>query len=122
MRLARTLLAAAVLAAAMPAAATAHHGWRWTEGENTRLTGTITAVKLGNPHGEVTLDVAGTAWLVEVGQPWRNDRAGLTPEKLVEGVEMTVIGETAADADRKVIKAERVIIDGTEHVLYPERD
>lgn len=122
MRLMKTLLAAVVLAAAVPAAATAHHGWRWTEGENARMTGTITAVKLGNPHGEVTLDVDGEQWLVEVGQPWRNDRAGLTPERLSEGTEMTVIGEAAADPSRKVIKAERVIIDGTEHVLYPERD
>lgn len=122
MRILHALAAALFLAVAVPGAADAHHGWRWTEGTNTEMTGTITAVKLGNPHGEVTLDVGGEQWLVEVGQPWRNDRAGLTADMLAEGVEMTVIGEASADPDHKLIKAERVIIDGVEHVLYPGRD
>lgn len=116
------LMAAVFLALAVPSGgAHAHHGWRWTEGVNTELTGIITKVQLGNPHGEVTLAVNGESWIVEVGQPWRNDRAGLTG-KLAEGVTMTVIGERHADPDKKLIKAERVIIDGTTHALYPDRD
>lgn len=122
MRTLRTMAAALLLAVLVPTLAAAHHGWRWTEGVNKELTGTITAVRLGNPHGEVTLSVDGTDWVVEVGQPWRNDRAGLTPERLSEGTVMTVIGEASADPDEKLIKAETVIIDGTEHVLYPDRD
>lgn len=118
----RSLLAALVLAAALPASAVAHHGWRWTEGDNTQLTGVITEARLGNPHGEVTIEVEGEEWLVEVGQPWRNERAGLTDAKLSPGTTMTVIGEKAADPGQRVIKAERVVIDGTEHVLYPDRD
>ena len=64
---------AAALGAALflPSVALAHHGWNWTTGENIELTGTITEVSLGNPHGELTLDVDGTLWTVEVGQPWR---------------------------------------------------
>ena len=34
----------------------AHHGWAWATDEEFELTGRITAVKLGNPHGELTLD------------------------------------------------------------------
>jgi LuxR family maltose regulon positive regulatory protein len=67
----------------MPAAA--HHGWAWAEDGNSELTGVIVAAKLGNPHGELTLDVSGAKWVVEVGQPWRNERAGLKDEMLAKG-------------------------------------
>lgn len=117
-------LAGAVLAAALvaPAAALAHHGWSWTTGENMELTGEITEVSLGNPHGDVILDVDGTLWTVEVGQPWRNERAGLEEGDLAPGVELTVSGEPSADADEKRLKVERLWIDGTLYELYPGRD
>jgi Family of unknown function (DUF6152) len=118
-RLAGAALVAAVL---LPAAALAHHGWSWTTGENIELTGVVKEVRLGNPHGELTLDVDGTAWTVEVGQPWRNSRAGLEDGDLAPGVELTVSGEPSADPEEKLLKVERLWIDGTEHELYPERD
>ena len=58
-------------------AALAHHGWAWTTGGNVELTGVIEQVRLGNPHGLLEVDVEGESWTVEVGQPWRNERAGL---------------------------------------------
>lgn len=122
----RIILAASVLALfgglALTGPAPPHHGWRWAESENSEITGTIKAVKLGNPHGEVTLEVDGENWIAEVGQPWRNDRAGLTAEILAIGVTMTVRGHRASDETKKLIKAERVIIDGKTYELYPERD
>lgn len=102
--------------------ALAHHGWAWTTGENIELTGTVREVRLGNPHGVVTLDVAGTLWTVEVGQPWRNRRAGLQDGDLRPGIELTVIGEPSADPDERRVKAERLVIDGRVYELYPERD
>jgi hypothetical protein len=115
--------AAAIGAALLlPSAALAHHGWSWTTGENIELTGTITDVSLGNPHGELTLDVDGTPWTVEVGQPWRNSRAGLEDGDLVEGVVLTVSGEPSADPDEKLLKVERLWIGGVEFELYPDRD
>ena len=120
----RCRLAGAALAAAvfLPAAALAHHGWIWTTGENMELTGVITEARLGNPHGELTLEVDGTAWTVEVGQPWRNSRAGLEEGDLAPGVELTVSGEPSSDPDEKRLKVERLWIDGTEYELYPSRD
>lgn len=106
----------------LPGVAFAHHGWAWTTGENIELTGTITEVRLGNPHGVLTLDVDGTLWTVEVGQPWRNSRAGLKDGDLAEGVVLTVSGEPSANPDEKRLKVERLWIDGTEYELYPERD
>ena len=108
------------LAGALPALA--HHGWRWTEDGNFELTGLIKTVQLGNPHGVLTVDAEGELWTVEIGQPWRNERAGLTDDMLAVGREITVSGARSADAADRRVKAERVIIDGKLHNLYPDRD
>lgn len=100
----------------------AHHGWGWTTGGNIELTGVITSVKLGNPHGRLEVDVNGETWVVEVGQPWRNERAGLMDGDLAEGVEIRVIGEPAEDESDKRLKAERLYLGEREYVLYPNRD
>ena len=100
----------------------AHHGWSWTTGGNIDLTGIIRIVRLGNPHGVLKVDVEGEEWTVEVGQPWRNKRAGLEDGDLAEGVEIRVIGEPAADGSQKRIKAERFFLREREYVLYPGRD
>ena len=103
-------------------AALAHHGWGWATDEEFEISGKITQVKLGNPHGEVTLDVNGEKWLIEVGQPWRNERAGLTPALLSIGRMITVHGHRSAKESEKLVKAERVIIDGKSYDLYPDRE
>ncbi|MCL4800866.1 MAG: hypothetical protein KJ025_14845 [Burkholderiales bacterium] len=111
------LLAGLMLAQPAPA----HHGWSWATDEEFALTGTIVGVRLGNPHGEVTLDVEGDAWIVEVGQPWRNQRAGLTDDLLGVGRVITVHGHRSARPEERLMKAERVVIDGKSYVLYPRR-
>lgn len=125
----RLLISAALVAAALvlalpaPRSAEAHHGWSWTTGGNIDLSGVITAVALGNPHGRLEVDVGdGEIWSVEVGQPWRNERAGLAPGDLAEGVEIRAIGEPAADVTERRMKVERLFIGGREYVLYPDRD
>lgn len=117
----RTLIAAALCGSvALPAAA--HHGWVWAEDVNSELVGAIVAAKLGNPHGELTLAVDGVNWIVEVGQPWRNERAGLKDAMLVKGVKLTVSGHKHSDPKKKVFKAERLVIDGKTYDLYPDRN
>ena len=100
----------------------AHHGWSWTSGGNIDLTGIIRTVRLGNPHGVLKVDVEDEEWTVEVGQPWRNERAGLEDGDLAEGVEIRVIGEPAADVSERRIKVERLFLREREYILYPERD
>ncbi|MGD1877538.1 MAG: DUF6152 family protein [Kiloniellaceae bacterium] len=102
--------------------AQAHHGWRWTEDGNFELTGLIKTVQLGNPHGVLTVDADGELWTVEVGQPWRNERAGLQDALLSVGREVTISGARSADPADKKMKAERVIIDGQLYNLYPGRN
>ena len=81
----RSLLigASALLLGTFAGGALAHHGWRWAEDGNFEFTGVIkaassairTACSRSMPNGE--------EWTVEVGQPWRNERAGLTDGMLV---------------------------------------
>lgn len=114
--------AAAAAALSVQGRALAHHGWRWAEDGNFELTGVITAAQLGNPHGILTVDAEGEQWTVEVGQPWRNERAGLTDDLLSVGREITVSGARASDPADMRVKAERVFIDGERYDLYPGRD
>lgn len=118
----RRWMAGAAIAVAVTVPAFAHHGWTWAEDGNSELTGVVVAARLGNPHGELTLDVGGAKWLVEVGQPWRNENAGLKDEMLAKGVTLTVSGHRHADPKKKVFKAERVVIGGRKFDLYPDRD
>lgn len=115
---ARLVLAAGL---ALAQGSMAHHGWGWASEQEFELTGKITKVRLGNPHGEVTLDVAGDKWIVEVGQPWRNARAGLTSELLSPGRLMTAHGHRSSRTSELLMKAERVVIDGKSYNLYPDR-
>ena len=100
----------------------AHHGWSWTTGGNIDLIGIINTVRLGNPHGILKIDVEGEEWTAEVGQPWRNERAGLKDGDLAEGIEIRVIGEPSADLSDKLVKVERLFLGTEEYILYPKRD
>jgi hypothetical protein len=121
--LANTLGALALLAllgASIPPSL-AHHGWNWTTGESIEISGTIIESRLGNPHGTLIMEVEGERWSVEVGQPWRNERAGISDDDLAPGASIRVSGEPARDADEKRLKARSVWIDGNLHELYPTR-
>lgn len=99
----------------------AHHGWRWTEDGQFELTARVEKAVLGNPHGVLTMDADGSKWLVEVGQPWRNEQAGLSDAMFAKGATLTIVGERSADMKEQRMKAERIIIDGKKFDLYPER-
>lgn len=121
----KTSLLTAILALSLGlhgGATLAHHGWSWTTGDNMELTGIIKEVRLGNPHGILEVEVNGEMWTVEVGQPWRNERAGLKDGDLSEGAKIRVIGEPAADRSDRRLKVERLFLGDREYVLYPDRD
>ncbi len=116
-------VAALVLGLATPTVAPlAHHGWSWTTGGNIDLTGVVASARLGNPHGILEIDVEGETWTAEVGQPWRNERAGLVEGDLAAGVEIRLIGEPSADVSERRIKVERLYLGEREYVLYPGRE
>jgi hypothetical protein len=115
----RTILAAGVWL--LPAAALAHHGWSWAEDEEFALEGVLRGARLGNPHGELDVEAADGMWIAEIGQRWRNERAGLTDDLLVPGVELTLEGHRSRNPEERVMKAERVIVAGRLYDLYPDR-
>ena len=110
------------LAGWLPTDLVAHHGWGWATDQEFEITGKIIDVRLGNPHGELTLAVDSETWVVEVGQPWRNERAGLTEGLLLEGRIITVHGHRSAKKGERLVKAERVVISGKDYDLYPDRE
>lgn len=112
---------ALVMGMLLTQATLAHHGWAWASDTEFELSGTITAVRLGNPHGQLTVDVRGESWQVEVGQPWRNERAGLTDELLAVGQLITAHGHRSSNPSQRLMKAERIVIDGKRYDLYPDR-
>ena len=114
-------LVLALCAAALAAPALAHHGWRWTQDGKFGVTGIIRTAELGNPHGVLTLDADGEIWTAEVGQPWRNARAGLTDEMLSPGTEVTILGARSADPEERLVKAEAVTVGNMRYILYPGR-
>jgi hypothetical protein len=117
----RRCLTGLLLMGACLGTAFAHHGWRWTKDGQFELTARVEKAVLGNPHGVLTMDADGSKWQVEVGQPWRNEKAGLTNEMMATGVTLTIVGKRSSDPKEQRMKAERIIIDGKNHDLYPER-
>jgi hypothetical protein len=117
-----TVLISLLLGTWLIQTAAAHHDWRWAEEANSEITGTIKTVQPGNSHELVMLDVNGEEWTAEVGQPSRIHQAGLADDKLAPGLTLTIQGHRAADKALKVIKAERMVIDGKTYSLYPDRD
>ena len=115
------VLGLAATAGLAPGLARAHHGWAWAEDEEFTLTGLIRGVRLGNPHGELDVEATDGLWTAEIGQPYRNERAGLTEDLLAPGTEVTLEGHRSRDPDQRLMKAERVIIAGKLYDLYPER-
>lgn len=99
----------------------AHHGWRWTSDTDVEVSGVIESVNLGNPHGILVINVNGDKWNAEVGQPWRNQRAGLTEAMMAVGNDIKVEGQRSANLDELVLKAETVIFKGKRYILYPDR-
>ena len=117
----RRFVIGGIAATAFAGVAHAHHGWEWAQDATFEITGVIKSAKLGNPHGILKIDAKNEEWTVEVGQPWRNERAGLKDSMLVKGVELTIRGNRAKDPKLKVVKAARVVIKGQTYNLYPER-
>jgi len=64
----------------------------------------------------------GVAMVWATQRIWRNVRAGLTPALLSVGRLITVHGHRSAKESEKLVKAERVIIDGKSYDLYPDRE
>jgi hypothetical protein len=121
MRLRHLALLAALLGAAIPATAFAHHGWAWTEDGFFELTGIIKAVYVGNPHATLDVDVEGEIWRVELAPPGPTMAAGFTEDVAQIGDEVVATGNRSQDENEKRMKAVRIVIKGITYDVYPDR-
>ena len=104
------------------AGVSAHHGWTWYTGEALELTGTITAMRWGNPHDRFTVQVEGQSWDVWLGPPGRNKRAGFRQGVVQVGDQVTFFGHRHADGKRFEMKTERIKFGDAVFNMYPERE
>ena len=115
-------IAGAILIGLAPAAPlSAHHGWGWETHEEFQLGGKVKSVRNANPHGTMLLSTRSGEWTVEIGQPWRNEQAGLTMQMLRPGTQLLVHGHRSARKGERLMKAERIVIAGKSYNLYPDR-
>ncbi|MFC3628772.1 DUF6152 family protein [Paracoccus angustae] len=121
----RTLCSATLalgLAVAASAPARAHHGWSWAQEDQTRLEGVIEEISMAPPHPSLRVRAAdGTVWFVELGNPGRTARSGFAADTAGIGDRVTVIGNRDRDAGEAHMKAVRIVIDGRNYDMYPER-
>jgi hypothetical protein len=117
----RRAILSAFAAAALASTAFAHHGWSWTEEEQSELTGTIQEIFIGNPHAVLSVAAEDGLWTVELAPPQRTRAAGFDEEAAKVGDEVTAIGNRSKDQNEKRMKAVRIVVNGKTYDVYPDR-
>lgn len=113
----------ACAALALPAsAAIAHHGWGWTEMEESRLSGTIDAISFTNPHMHIRLRAEDGLWSVDLSPPIVARNSGFGPDAARAGDRVILTGHRSRDPAQKAFKAETVTVNGKTYDVYPQRD
>ena len=118
----RAAAGAVALLVALPGVALAHHGWSWTEDEESRLSGTIEAISLGNPHAEISLKTEEGVWRVDLAPPAATARAGFIEGVAKVGDEAIVTGHRSRDRNELAFKAETITVNGKTYDVYPNRE
>ena len=121
MRRSMLRFAAVAAAIALPAAALAHHGWGWTEDEESRLSGTIESISFGNPHMHIKLKASKGTWAVDLSPPIVAERSGFGPGAAKAGDSVVLTGHRARDNSVLAFKAETVTVNGRTYDVYPQR-
>jgi hypothetical protein len=97
-------------ALALPALASAHHGWSEYDSSNAlKLTGRIVESGYEHPHGHVQLETPGKTWRVVLAPPSRMERRGLEKSALKPGTRVTVEGYPNREKPEEM-RAERIMV------------
>ena len=115
----RTVLLGVLVAAAGPTLA--HHGWAWTEDAESRLSGTIESISLGNPHAQIIMRNDQGRWRVDLSPPSVTARSGLKEGEAAVGDPVSVTGHRSRDPKELAFKAETVTVRGKTFDVYPDR-
>ncbi|MGB3796809.1 MAG: DUF6152 family protein [Alteraurantiacibacter sp.] len=128
MRFSAIRTTATLAALALPAAAIAHHGWGWTQDEESRLDGEIVTISFGNPHMHLQLERERSGfggseiWEVDLSPPIVASRSGFGAEHAGPGDSVTLTGHRARDEDTLGFKAETITVRGRTFNVYPQRE
>ncbi|MDZ4762389.1 MAG: DUF6152 family protein [Alphaproteobacteria bacterium] len=108
-------LVPAILLAALPGAASAHHGWTsYDAGRQTSLTVKIDKIAFANPHGELWATHDGKPLYVILSPPARMVERGLRKDALAVGKTVTVEVQPST-ASGNEWKAQSITVD---NVVY----
>ena len=118
-RIAAAALAFAALVS--PGTLTAHHGWSWTQDEESRLEGTIVTINYGNPHASLRLRTSQGVWEVDLAPPAAASRAGFVEGVARPGDRVGLTGHRARDPKVLGFKAETITVRGKTYDVYPGR-
>jgi len=122
LRMTRRRIVAGIIGLGMTAsAASAHHGWSWTEDDPFSLTGIIEDVFIGNPHVTLKVRAEDGVWDVDLAPLSRTLAAGFDESAAKVGDEVTCVGFRASDHMQRHMKAARVIVNGKTYDVYPDR-
>ena len=118
------MLAGVVLVAvALAAPVSAHHGWEDYQDEQFEITGALESpVSLAGPHATAKIRVNGDVWDVVLAPPARTERAGLTEDAIPVGATVTASGHRHLDLTKLEIKTERLTWNGKVFNVYPDRN
>ncbi len=123
------LAALAVLAGTLAAGtlilspgALAHHGWEWAEEQQTNLEGVIREIYIGPPHPTLKVETASDGiWEIDLANPRQTTNAGFVEGSARPGNKIEILGNRSTKKDHKLMKAVRIVVEGKEFLLYPER-
>ena len=118
----RRLALASAIIVALPVAASAHHGWSWTEEQESRIVGTIVSIDFGNPHTSLKLRTAQGTWNVELAPPAASTRAGFIAGSARPGDRAILTGHRSRDPKQLAFKAETITVNGKTYDVYPGRE
>lgn len=101
---------AALILAAVPVAAFAHHGWSSYDASKTiKVTAPLANVQWGNPHGSAKIRYQGKSWDVILAPVSRMEARGLTRDMLGPKSKVTLEGYPRSDGTAEM-RIERVTV------------
>ena len=126
MTMRKSAKAAAMLLAlplALSGAAVAHHGWGWTQDQESRLTGEIVSITFTNPHMQLQLrQENGALWAVDLSPPIVAASSGFGSEHAAAGDRAVITGHRARDMAVNAFKGETITVRGRTFDVYPQRE
>ena len=111
-----------VIAGVLTTGALAHHGWTWTEPNQTQLSGKILKIYIGAPHPQLQVQTPNEGqWTVDFGNPQQTRNAGFVEGSAKIGDTVVILGNRSSRPGEKLMKAVRATINGRNYDFYPER-